>query len=179
MIEPIRSSDAFGLRVLRHSAAHVMAEAVQRIFPGTKVTIGPATDAGFYYDFEKPSGPSPRTTSRRSRPRWWRSSPRSPFRRDVVTREEAHEIFAKMGETYKRELIDSIPAGEEISLYRTGEGETWVDLCEGPHVPNSSAIGAVKLISVAGAYRRGTSATRCSSASTGRRSLRRRRSRRT
>ena len=156
VIEPIRSSDAFGLRVLRHSAAHVMAEAVQRIFPGTKVTIGPATDAGFYYDFEKPSGPFTEEDLAKIEAAMVEIiAEKRDFRRDVVTREEAHAVFAKMGETYKAQLIDSIPAGEEISLYRTGGDGTWVDLCEGPHVPNTSAIGAVKLISVAGAYWRG------------------------
>ncbi len=156
VIEPIRSSDAFGLRVLRHSAAHVMAEAVQRLFPGTKVTIGPATDAGFFYDFEKQSGPFTEDDLAKIEAVMVEIiAEKRPFCRTVVTREEAQAVFAKMGETYKAQIIDAIPLGEEISLYRTGEGETWVDVCEGPHVPSTASIGAVKLISVAGAYWRG------------------------
>ncbi len=156
-IEPVRGSDEHGLRIIRHSAAHVMADAVQRLFPGTKVTIGPATDAGFYYDFEKPSGPFTdddlakiEATMREI------IAAARPFRREVVTREEAQSRFAKLGETYKRLLIDSIPEGEEISLYSHGDGTSeWVDLCEGPHVPTTKQLGAIKLISVAGAYWRG------------------------
>jgi threonyl-tRNA synthetase len=156
-IEPVRNSDADGLRILRHSAAHVMADAVQRLFPGTKVTIGPATAAGFYYDFEKPSGPfTDEDLLRIEGVMKEIIAEARPFRREVVTREEAHRLFASMGESYKREIIDAIPAGEEISLYRHGsEGREWVDLCEGPHVPTTKHLGVVKLISVAGAYWRG------------------------
>ena len=159
-VEPVRSSDADGLRVVRHSAAHVMADAVQRLFPGTKVTIGPATAAGFYYDFEKPSGPFTDEDLARIEARMREIiAGNHAFRRSVVTREEAHALFAKMGETYKREIIDAIPAGEEISLYRHGAvgdaNSEWVDVCEGPHVPTTKHLGAVKLISVAGAYWRG------------------------
>src|SRR5262245_2057982 len=156
-IEPIRSSDADGLRLVRHSAAHVMADAVQRLFPGTKVTFGPATDSGFYYDFDKPSGPftdedlEKIETKMREIIRAGR-----PFRREVIDRDAARSLFESMGETYKREHVDNIPAGEEISLYRHSDGQTeWVDLCEGPHVPNTSYLAAVKLVSVAGAYWRG------------------------
>ena len=156
VIEPIRSSDAFGLRVLRHSAAHVMAEAVQRVFPGTKVTIGPATDAGFYYDFAKPTGTFTEDDLVKIEAAMVEIiGEKRPFRRTVVTREAAQSLFAGMGESYKTQIIDSIPAGEEISLYHTGEDSTWVDVCEGPHVPTTASIGAVKLISVAGAYWRG------------------------
>jgi threonyl-tRNA synthetase len=157
-VEPVRNNEPDGLRILRHSAAHVMADAVQRLFPGTKVTIGPPTTAGFYYDFDKPSGPFTEEDLGRVEAKMREVIAEGrPFRRDVVTREEAHALFAKMGETYKRELIDAIPAGEEISLYRHGSqgGEEWVDLCEGPHVPTTKQLGAVKLISVAGAYWRG------------------------
>jgi threonyl-tRNA synthetase len=156
-IEPIRTSDADGLRVLRHSAAHVMADAVQRLFPGTKVTIGPATDAGFYYDFDKPSGPfTDEDLGKIEAAMREIIAGKRAFRREIVSREEALALFAKMGERYKREIIDSIPADEEISLYRHGEGDSeWVDVCEGPHVPTTAHLGAVKLISVAGAYWRG------------------------
>jgi threonyl-tRNA synthetase len=157
-IEPVRGSDPDGLRILRHSAAHVMADAVQRLFPGTKVTIGPAIDAGFYYDFDKPSGPFTEEDLGKVEAKMREIIAEArPFRREVVSREEAHALFARMGETYKRELIDAIPAGEEVSLYRHGSqgGDEWVDLCEGPHVPTTKHLGAVKLISVAGAYWRG------------------------
>lgn len=156
-VEPVRSSDADGLRIIRHSTAHVMADAVQRLFPGTKVTIGPSIAAGFYYDFDKPSGPFTEddlarieTTMREI------IAAGRPFRREVTSREGARALFEGMGESYKCELIDSIPQGEDISLYRHGSGDgEWVDLCEGPHVPNTSFLKAVKLVSVAGAYWRG------------------------
>ena len=156
-IEPVRGSDPDGLKIIRHSAAHVMADAVQKLFPGTKVTIGPSTAHGFYYDFDKPSGPFTDEDLAKIEARMREIIQKGlPFRRDLTTREAAHEIFAGMGESYKRELIDAIPAGEEISLYRHGsdDGE-WLDLCEGPHVPTTKQLGAVKLISVAGAYWRG------------------------
>ncbi len=156
-IEPIRSSDADGLRLVRHSAAHVMADAVQRLFPGTKVTFGPATAHGFYYDFDKPGGPFTDDDLARIEGAMRDIIKKGlPFRREPITRDQARELFAGMGETYQREHVDHIPEGEEISLYRHGstEGE-WTDLCEGPHVPNTRHLGAVKLISVAGAYWRG------------------------
>ncbi len=156
-ITPIRSSDPDGLRIIRHSAAHIMADAVQRLFPGTKVTIGPATDAGFYYDFDKASGAFTEDDLAKIEARMKEIvSANRPFRREVTSREEAHKLFEQMGETYKRELIDAIPEGEEISLYRHSDGkDEWVDLCQGPHVPSAGKLGAVKLISVAGAYWRG------------------------
>ncbi|HTN89317.1 MAG TPA: threonine--tRNA ligase [Sorangium sp.] len=156
-IEPVRTSDPDGLRIIRHSTAHIMADAVQRLFPGTKVTIGPAIDAGFYYDFDKPTGPftDEDLAKIEAKMREIIAAGR-PFRRDVVNREAAHELFAQMGETYKRELIDAIPPGEDVSLYRHSDGEReWVDLCEGPHVPDASVLQALKLVSVAGAYWRG------------------------
>jgi len=157
-IEPIRASSADGLRIVRHSTAHVMADAVQRLFPGTKVTFGPATDSGFYYDFDKPSGPFTDDDLQKIEAKMREIiAARKPFRREAIDRDEARALFSKMGETYKREHIDNIPAGEEISLYRHGgDGSSeWLDLCEGPHVPTTAQLGAVKLISVAGAYWRG------------------------
>ena len=153
----VRSSDEAGLRILRHSTAHILADAVQRLFPGTKVTFGPATDAGFYYDFDKPGGPFTDDDLAKIEAKMMEIiSGARPFRREVIERDEAKKLFAKMGETYKCEHIDRLPADEEISLYRHGaEGEEWLDLCEGPHVPNARFIGAVKLTSVAGAYWRG------------------------
>jgi len=156
-IEPIRGSDADGLRLIRHSAAHVMADAVQRLFPGTKVTFGPATATGFYYDFDKPGGPFTDEDLARVEEAMRDIIKKGlPFRREGISRDAARELFAGMGENFKREHVDHIPEGEEISLYRHGstDGE-WLDLCEGPHVPTTRSLGAVKLISVAGAYWRG------------------------
>jgi threonyl-tRNA synthetase len=154
---PVRATDPEGVAIIRHSTAHVMADAVQRLFPGTKVTIGPATDAGFYYDFDKKDGPFTDDDLARIEDTMRAIiGGKHAFRRDVVSRAEAHALFAKMGETYKRELIDAIPEGEEISLYRHGaSGADWVDLCEGPHVPHTGWLQAIKLLSVAGAYWRG------------------------
>ncbi len=156
-VEAIRASDPRGLRIVRHSAAHVMADAVQRLFPGTKVTFGPATDNGFYYDFDKPTGPFTDEDLGRIEARMREIiASNKPFRREVIERKDAEALFEKMGESYKREHIDRLPEGEEISLYRHGEGQSeWLDLCEGPHVPTTKHIGAVKLTSVAGAYWRG------------------------
>jgi threonyl-tRNA synthetase len=159
-LTPVRSSEPDGLRVLRHSAAHVMADAVQRLFPGTQVTIGPAIDSGFYYDFDRPDGPFTDEDLAKIEAEM-RSiiAAKKPFFRDELERDAAHRMFEGMGERYKLEVLAAIPAGEAISLYRHGspgraEG-TWVDLCEGPHVPHTGHIGAVKLVSLAGAYWRG------------------------
>jgi threonyl-tRNA synthetase len=156
-VEPVRSGDPDGLALIRHSTAHLMADAVQRLFPGTKVTIGPSTKNGFYYDFDKADGPFTDADLEKIEGLMKELiGKKSPFRREVTSREEAHKLFADMGETFKRELIDAIPEGEELSLYRHGEdGDSWVDLCEGPHVPHTGFLKAMKLTSVAGAYWRG------------------------
>jgi len=160
-LEPIRASDPDGLSVLRHSAAHVMADAVQRLFPGTQVTIGPAIDAGFYYDFARPDGEHFSDKDLQAIEKEMRRiiKDKRPFARDEVTREQARELFEKLGETFKLQILESLPLGDTITLYRHGHAKspqgTWVDLCRGPHVPNTKLIGAVKLTSVAGAYWRG------------------------
>jgi threonyl-tRNA synthetase len=156
-LTPIRATDPDGLAVIRHSTAHVMADAVQRIFPGTKVTIGPAIDAGFYYDFDKPGGGFTDDDLRKVEQVMLEVvRANSPFRRVVVSRDEAKRMFAAMGETYKLEIIDAIPADEEVSLYKHGASPNeWVDVCEGPHVPSTGFLKAVKLTHVAGAYWRG------------------------
>jgi threonyl-tRNA synthetase len=159
----VRATDKDGLHVIRHSTAHVMADAVQKLFPGTKVTIGPAIEDGFYYDFDKPGGGFTEEDLKKIE-KAMRDVVKSntPFRREVVSRNDALALFEKMGETFKVEIIKSIPEGEEISLYKHGTHEKssnyekdWVDVCEGPHVPRTSNLGAVKLTSVAGAYWRG------------------------
>ena len=161
--EVVRASDKDGLHVIRHSTAHVMADAVQKLFPGTKVTIGPAIEDGFYYDFAKPGGGfTEEDLAKIEKAMRDIVKSNTPFRREVATRSEALALFEKMGETFKVEIIKSIPEGEEISLYKHGTHEKsqnydkdWVDVCEGPHVPRTSNLGAVKLTSVAGAYWRG------------------------
>jgi threonyl-tRNA synthetase len=156
--EVVRASDKDGLWVIRHSTAHVMADAVQRLFPGTKVTIGPAIEDGFYYDFAKAGGGSFSDEDLATIERTMLEvvAKDSPFRREVVSRDQALALFERMGETFKVEIIRAIPEGEEISLYKHGQGsEEWVDVCEGPHVPTTGRLGAVKLTSVAGAYWRG------------------------
>ncbi len=156
----VRKGEPLALEVIRHSAAHVMADAVQRLFPGTQVTIGPSIDSGFYYDFDRPDGPFTEKDLQAIEAEMRRIiKAHKPFYREEVTREAAQQLFGSMGEKYKLELIDAIPEGEAISLYRHGspgrpEG-TWVDVCRGPHVPDTGHIGAVKLTSVAGAYWRG------------------------
>ncbi len=156
-IEPIRVEDPDGLAIIRHSTSHVMADAVQRLFPGTQVTIGPSTASGFYYDFDKAEGTFTDEDLEKIEAEMKSIiSGKHPFERKVVTRDEAQKLFADMGESYKKELIDAIPEGAEITLYRHGAPESsWVDLCAGPHVPDTSFLRAVKLTSVAGAYWRG------------------------
>jgi threonyl-tRNA synthetase len=155
--EVVRETDKEGLQVIRHSTAHVMADAVQKLFPGTKVTIGPAIEDGFYYDFDKPGGGFTEEDLATIEKTMLDVIARdTPFRREVVTREQALALFEKMGETFKVEIIRAIPEGEEISLYKHGTGkDEWVDVCEGPHVPATGKLRALKLTSVAGAYWRG------------------------
>ncbi|HEY4119355.1 MAG TPA: threonine--tRNA ligase [Byssovorax sp.] len=157
-ITPVHASDPDGLRIVRHSAAHVMADAVQRLFPGTKVTFGPATDSGFYYDFDKPNGPfTDEDLAKIEKTMREIIKEARPFKREEIDRDAARELFTKMGESYKAEHVDNIPKGEAISLYRHGSagGGEWVDLCEGPHVPTTRQLGAVKLTHVGGTYWRG------------------------
>ncbi len=161
VLEPVRASEPDGLHVIRHSAAHVMADAVQRLFPGTQVTIGPAIESGFYYDFARPEGERFSDKDLQAIEKEMRRiiKDKRPFTREEVTRQQARELFEKLGETFKLQILDSLPPGDVISLYRHGHAKspqgTWVDLCRGPHVPNSKVIGAIKLTSVAGAYWRG------------------------
>jgi threonyl-tRNA synthetase len=155
-VTPIRDTDPDGLAVIRHSTAHVMADAVQRLFPGTHVTIGPAIEDGFYYDFEKPgSGFTDEDLRRIEEVMIGIIEKDSPFHREVISREDAIQMFEKMGEHFKVEIIRSIPEDEEVSLYRHGDDAKWVDVCEGPHVPATGFLKAVKLTHVAGAYWRG------------------------
>jgi threonyl-tRNA synthetase len=151
--EPIALGDEEALHLVRHSAAHVMADAVQRLFPATKVTIGPSIESGFYYDFDRPEGGFSDAELEAIEKEMRRIiSEGHDFVREQVDREKARELFASIDESYKLEILDGIPAGEKVTLYRHGD---WVDLCAGPHVPNTSFLRAVKLLSSAGAYWRG------------------------
>jgi threonyl-tRNA synthetase len=141
-----------GLEVLRHSAAHLLATAVVRLYPGAQVTIGPAIETGFYYDFEKEGGFTPDDLARIEATMHQIAKADLPFVREEVSREAAMELFGRLGESYKVQLIEAIPQGETISLYRLGD---WVDLCRGPHVPSTKHLKAFRLTHVAGAYWRG------------------------
>ncbi|GAB4289754.1 MAG: threonine--tRNA ligase [Myxococcota bacterium] len=148
----ITEGDPDGLDVLRHSTAHVMAEAVQDLFPATKVTIGPNIEDGFYYDFDRNEGFKPEELAAIEKRMAEIIKEDRPFTREVMTREEAYELFKKLGESYKLELLDAIPPGERITVYRQGK---WLDLCRGPHIQRTGQIKSFKLVNVAGAYWRG------------------------
>lgn len=150
----IRAQDEPALALLRHDCAHVMAEAVQAEFPGTQVTIGPAIDNGFYYDFHRAEPFSTDDLERIEKRMAAIIAADRPFTREVVSRAEAHVRFARMGETFKLEILDAIPEDQAVTLYHQGE---WFDLCRGPHAPSTGRIGAFKLMKVAGAYWRGDS----------------------
>jgi threonyl-tRNA synthetase len=142
-----------GLDTLRHSTAHLMAQAVQDLFPGTQVTIGPTIENGFYYDFKRSEPFSPEELERIEKRMAELVKADLKIVREELPRGEAMELFRGMGEHYKVEIIEGIP-DERVSLYRQGD---WVDLCRGPHVPSTAALKAFKLTSVAGAYWRGDS----------------------
>jgi threonyl-tRNA synthetase len=141
------------LETIRHDASHVMAEAVQELFPGTQVTIGPSIEDGFYYDFARDE-PFSLDDLARIEERMKEIVDRdSPFVREVWKRDDAIAHFKAIGEAYKAEIIEGIPAGEDIGVYSQGG---WKDLCRGPHLPSTKAIGkAFKLTKLAGAYWRG------------------------
>jgi threonyl-tRNA synthetase len=141
------------LETLRHDASHVMAEAVQELFPGTQVTIGPSIEDGFYYDFAR-AEPFSLDDLAKIEQRMKEIVDRDePIRREVWSRQEALDHFRSIGEVYKAELIEGLPEGEDITVYRQGE---WKDLCRGPHLPSTKAVGkAFKLTKLAGAYWRG------------------------
>ncbi len=142
-----------GLDVLRHSTAHLMAQAVQSLFPGTQVTIGPTIENGFYYDFKRDQPFTPEELEQIEKRMQALAKADLRVTREELPRGEAIELFRKLGESYKVEIIAGIP-DEIVSLYRQGD---WVDLCRGPHVPSTGAIKVFKLTSIAGAYWRGDS----------------------
>jgi threonyl-tRNA synthetase len=150
-LAPIDVTDPEALAVIRHSTAHVLADAVQRLYPGTKITFGPAIENGFYYDFDRKDGQFTEADFEVIEKKMREIIAADlPFRREAVTRDSARDLLSRLGEVYKVEHLERLQG--EISLYRHGD---WVDLCEGPHVPSTGYLRAVKLTSVAGAYWRG------------------------
>ena len=148
----ITDKDPEGLEILRHSTAHLLAYAVKELFPEAQVTIGPVVDNGFYYDFayKRPFTPEDLVAIEK---RMAELAKRDlPVSREVWSRDEATAFFKSIGEHYKAELIEAIPDGQEVSLYREGD---FVDLCRGPHVPSTGKLKVFKLMKVAGAYWRG------------------------
>ncbi len=152
----ITSRDADALELFRHDAAHVMAQAVQELFPGTQVTIGPAIEDGFYYDFARDEAFTPADLKKIEQRMHEIVKRDLAIQREEIGREEAMKLFAEMGEDYKVEIInDIIPEGEKVSIYRQG---SWFDVCRGPHLPSTGKLGkAFKLMKLAGAYWRGDS----------------------
>ncbi len=148
----ITAKDAEGLEVIRHSTAHLLAYAVKELFPDAQVTIGPVIENGFFYDFsyKRPFTPDDLTAIEKKMVEL--ANKDEPVTRRVLPRDEAIEYFKSMGEHYKAEIIGSIPAGEDVSLYREGNFE---DLCRGPHVPSTGKLKHFKLMKLAGAYWRG------------------------
>ncbi len=155
-VRVITHKDKEGLDVIRHDAAHIMAMAVQELFPGTQVTIGPVIENGFYYDFARDE-PFTSDDLKKIEKKMSEIIDRDvKTRREVWERDRAIKHFKKIGEKYKAEIIESIPLNEELSIYH--HGDTWHDLCRGPHLASSSKIGkAFKLTKVSGAYWRGDS----------------------
>ncbi|MDX1549225.1 MAG: threonine--tRNA ligase [Lysobacter spongiicola] len=151
-LEIVTDKHPDALEVLRHSTAHLLAQAVQRLHPGAQVTIGPVIDNGFYYDFafERPFTPEDLPAIEEEMKKIVKEA--QPVSRSVKSRDEAVEFFKGIGEHYKAEIIESIPADEDLSLYSQGE---FTDLCRGPHVPSTDKLRAFKLMKVAGAYWRG------------------------
>ena len=159
--EPIRESGSLefiteeseeALDILRHSAAHVMAEAVKELFPEAKVTIGPSIENGFYYDFEYDPGFTPEDLRKIEKKIDYLIKQNNPFIKKITSRKEAIEFFKQQDESYKVEIIEELPEDEEVKLYSQGN---FTDLCRGPHIPSTGKIKAFKLLNVAGAYWRG------------------------
>ncbi|HSH28041.1 MAG TPA: threonine--tRNA ligase [Wenzhouxiangella sp.] len=150
----ITARDEEGLDVIRHSTAHLMAQAVKRLFPETQVTIGPVIDDGFYYDFAREEPFHPEDLEKIENEMAKIVAEDLAVERSVMARDEAIEFFRKQGEEYKAQIIEDIPADETLSLYRQGD---FIDLCRGPHVPSTGKLGVFKLTKLAGAYWRGDS----------------------
>jgi threonyl-tRNA synthetase len=154
-LEIITRTDDRALELIRHDAAHVMAEAVQELYPGTQVTIGPVIENGFFYDFAKDTPFTPEDLPKIEKKMREIIARNDKFTKQIWTREEAKRVFKEKGEDYKIELIDAIPGDEDLKIYYQGD---WFDLCRGPHMASTGQVGnAFKLMKVAGAYWRGDS----------------------
>jgi threonyl-tRNA synthetase len=153
-LEIVTPKSAEGLEVIRHSTAHVLAMAVQKLWPGTQVTIGPVVEHGFYYDFLFPKDVkiSDKDLEKIEAEMHAIVKADHAVRREAVSRDEALRRFTTLGEHFKCEIVKDLPAGDEITIYGMSD---WFDLCRGPHVPSTAKVGAFKLTSVAGAYWRG------------------------
>ena len=148
-IKIIKKQNDEALELIRHDCAHVMAEAVQELFPGTQVTIGPAIEHGFYYDFARDKAFTTDDLVKIEKKMRQIIEKAEPFVREVWNRDDAVKHFKKIGEHYKAEIINDLPAEEEVTVYRQGE---WLDLCRGPHLPTTKHVGtSFKLMKVAGA----------------------------
>ncbi len=150
----VTSRDEEGLEIIRHSCAHLMANAVQNLFPEAQVTIGPVIENGFYYDFAYKRPFTPEDLEAIEKEMMRLAAEDVPVERSVMGRNDAVSLFEEMGEKYKVEIIQSIPGEEKLSFYKQGD---FIDLCRGPHIPSTGHIKAFKLMSVAGAYWRGDS----------------------
>ena len=148
----VTDRDEAAIEIIRHSTAHLLAQAVQQLFPGTQVTIGPTVEDGFYYDFASGHNFTPEDLDKIEARMIELAADDLPVERIVAPRDKAIEIFRNMGEHYKVQIIEDLPEDETISIYRQGE---WMDLCRGPHVPSTGKLQAFKLTKVAGAYWRG------------------------
>jgi threonyl-tRNA synthetase len=148
----ITARDPEGLEIIRHSCAHLMAQAVKSLFPKAQVTIGPVVENGFYYDFAYDKSFTPQDLEKIQAEMKKLAAQNLPVTRSVMSRDEATEFFRAQGEEYKAQIIESIPTNDEISLYKQGE---FTDLCRGPHVPSTGKLKAFKLMKLAGAYWRG------------------------
>src|SRR5262249_1915548 len=151
----VTRDDPEALELIRHDAAHVLAEAVQDLYPGTQVTIGPVIENGFYYDFHRNPPFTPEDFPAITGEMRQIIARAKPFTKEIWSRDQARDVFAARGEGFKVELIDAIPEGEPIKIYKQGD---WFDPCRGPHMPSTGRIGsAFRLMKVAGAYWRGDS----------------------
>ncbi len=150
----ITTRDDEGLDIIRHSTSHLMAQAVMQLFPKAQVTIGPVIEDGFYYDFSYPQGFTPEDLTKIEKRMKELVKQDIPVVREEISREAGIELFRGMGEDYKAEILEDIPKGETLSLYRQGD---FVDLCRGPHVPSTGKLKAFQLMKLAGAYWRGNS----------------------
>jgi len=153
-LQIVTAKDEDGINVIRHSTAHLLAQAVKQLFPSAQVTIGPVIESGFYYDFSYERPFTPEDLSAIEKKMEQLATEDYPVHRSVLSRDEAVKFFRNLGENYKAEIIESIPANEDLSLYEQGG---FTDLCRGPHVPSTGKLKVFKLMKIAGAYWRGNS----------------------